>query len=157
MVDTFHPVTGFHDIDQYVQSQLLVAALEICIKTIAPGGTFVSKVFKGHDSTFLTSQFKAFFNQVDIVKPKSSRPSSVEHFIVCRFFNPPVGIGAGLKRLSAFSPFDKDCLKETNSSPEEEICNKKVYEYVTCGDLSAFDLPEGCDETEEAIDPDFDI
>ena len=48
-------VTGFHDIDQYIQSQLLVAALNICIKTIQKSGTFVAKVFKGSDVIFLTS------------------------------------------------------------------------------------------------------
>ena len=126
-------MTGFHDIDQYVQSQLLVAALEICLKTILPGGTFISKVFKGHDTIFLTSQFKVFFNQVDIVKPKSSRPSSVENFIVCRFFNPPPTYA--LTKLSAFSPFQASYVAQ----PELVLDNKKIYEFVTCGDLSAFD------------------
>ena len=116
-----------------MQSQLLVAALEICLKTILPGGTFISKVFKGHDTTFLTSQFKVFFNQVDIVKPKSSRPSSVENFIVCRFFNPPPTYA--LTKLSAFSPFQASYVAQ----PELVLDNKKIYEFVTCGDLSAFD------------------
>ncbi len=137
-------MTGFHDIDQYVQSQLLVAALEICLKTILPGGTFISKVFKGHDTTFLTSQFKVFFNQVDIVKPKSSRPSSVENFIVCRFFNPPPTYA--LTKLSAFAPFQAAYVAQ----PELEADNKKIYEFVTCGDLSAFD--EAGEEDEQMVD-----
>lgn len=131
-----YSVTGFHDIDQYIQSQLLVAALEICIKTITVGGTFVSKVFKGHDTTFLTSQFKTFFKQVDIVKPKSSRPSSVEHFIVCRFFDPPTSFC--LTKLSTFAPYSPTYLIEEKPE-EEEKENRLVYEFVTCGDLSAFD------------------
>lgn len=40
-------VTGFHDIDQYMQSQLIVAALNICLMALSPGGTFVAKIFKG--------------------------------------------------------------------------------------------------------------
>lgn len=83
-------VTGFHDIDQYIQSQLLVAALNIATHTLTPNGTFVAKIFKGHDATFLYSQFKLFFKAVLIVKPVSSRASSVEHFIVCRGYNPPL-------------------------------------------------------------------
>lgn len=57
-------VTGFHDMDQYIQSQLLVAALNICIKTLKPGGKFVAKIFKGSDTEFLYSQFKYYFNEV---------------------------------------------------------------------------------------------
>lgn len=137
-------MTGFHDIDQYVQSQLLVAALDICLKTITKGGTFISKVFKGHDTTFLTSQFKVFFNQVDIVKPKSSRPSSVENFIVCRFFNPPPTYC--LTNLSAFSPFIPDYVPNKSHL----LDNKKIYEYTTCGDLSSFDcIDEDDDEMME--------
>jgi tRNA (cytidine32/guanosine34-2'-O)-methyltransferase len=43
-------VTGFHDMDQYIQSQLLVAALNICIKTLKEGGKFIAKIFKGSDT-----------------------------------------------------------------------------------------------------------
>lgn len=75
-------VTGFHDIDQYIQSQLIVAALNICLMALEEGGTFVAKVFKGSDVKLLYSQFKLFFNQVYFVKPKSSRSTSMEHFIM---------------------------------------------------------------------------
>jgi tRNA (cytidine32/guanosine34-2'-O)-methyltransferase len=40
-------ITGFHDMDQYIQSQLLVAALNIAIKLLTIGGNFVAKIFKG--------------------------------------------------------------------------------------------------------------
>jgi tRNA (cytidine32/guanosine34-2'-O)-methyltransferase len=33
--------------DQYIQSQLLVAALNITVKMLKKGGNFVAKVFKG--------------------------------------------------------------------------------------------------------------
>jgi tRNA (cytidine32/guanosine34-2'-O)-methyltransferase len=61
-------VTGFHDIDQYIQSQLLVAALNICLKTLKESGDFIAKVFKGSDTEFLYSQFKHFFREVHFVK-----------------------------------------------------------------------------------------
>lgn len=100
------------------------------------GGTFISKVFKGHDTTFLTSQFKTFFKQVDIVKPKSSRASSVENFIVCRFFDPPSAFC--LTKLSTFAPYTEECMKDKGNE-EERKENQTIYEYVTCGDLSCFD------------------
>jgi tRNA (cytidine32/guanosine34-2'-O)-methyltransferase len=34
-------VTGLHDMDEYVQSQLILAALFIVGHTLRPGGTFV--------------------------------------------------------------------------------------------------------------------
>ena len=40
-------ITGFHDMDQYIQSQLLVAALNIATKMLKKGGNFVAKIFKG--------------------------------------------------------------------------------------------------------------
>lgn len=133
-------VTGLHDIDQYIQSQLLVAALQICTKTLEIGGTFISKVFKGHDTTFLNSQFKVFFKHVDIMKPKSSRASSAEHFIVCRFYDPPKDFA--LEKLTTYEPWNEDFLKKVDGkeyTKEEVKNNEKIFKYVTCGDLSAYD------------------
>ena len=61
-------ITGFHDMDQYIQSQLLVAALNIAIKTLKNNGKFVAKIFKGSEVGYLYSQFKPYFREVHIVK-----------------------------------------------------------------------------------------
>lgn len=68
--------------DQYIQSQLLVAALNIATKLLTKNGNFVAKIFKGSEYGLLYSQFKYYFKQIYIVKPDSSRESSVEHFLV---------------------------------------------------------------------------
>ena len=132
-------VTGLHDIDQYIQSQLLVAALQITTKTLEIGGTFISKIFKGHDTTFLNSQFKMLFKHVDIMKPKSSRSSSAEHFIVCRFYDPPKNFC--LEKLTTYEPYSEEMLGDKAKELDEEAKkeNEKIFKYVTCGDLSAFD------------------
>jgi len=121
-------VTGFHDIDQYIQSQLLVAALNITTFMLEEGGTFVAKIFQGNDVRFLYSQFKVFFKSVEIVKPKSSRASSVEAFIVCRAFDPPKGYKA--KHFSAL---------EGGDIFEEEKTFQDLAKFVTAGDLSCYD------------------
>jgi len=121
-------VTGFHDIDQYIQSQLLVAALNITTFMLETGGTFVAKIFQGNDVKFLYSQFKVFFKSVEIVKPKSSRASSVEAFIVCRYFDPPQGFEA--KHFSAL---------EGGDIHEEEKSFQDLVKFVTAGDLSCYD------------------
>jgi tRNA (cytidine32/guanosine34-2'-O)-methyltransferase len=61
-------ITGFHDMDQYIQSQLLVAALNITVKVLKKGGNFVAKIFKGSEIGFLYSQFKLYFREVHIFK-----------------------------------------------------------------------------------------
>ena len=37
-------VTGLHDIDEFIQAQLLLAALNITTHVLKKGGTFVAKV-----------------------------------------------------------------------------------------------------------------
>jgi tRNA (cytidine32/guanosine34-2'-O)-methyltransferase len=71
-------VTGLHDIDQYVQAQLLLAGLNITMHVLRPGGSFVAKIFRGKDITLLYSQLGLFFAEVTCSKPKSSRNSSIE-------------------------------------------------------------------------------
>lgn len=122
-------VTGFHDIDQYIQSQLIVAALNIANLVLKPKGTFLAKIFKGSDVKFLYSQFKLYFSSVYIIKPKSSRSSSVEAFIICLDYSPPCGFIP--KKLSTFEH------KEEKSDEFED----KLIKFTTCGDLSGFDEP----------------
>lgn len=90
-------VTGLHDLDIYVQSQLLFAALNLALCVLRPGGKFVAKIFRGRNVDLLFAQLKIFFERVIVAKPRSSRASSVEAFIVCLNFSPPVGFQASLE------------------------------------------------------------
>ena len=90
-------VTGLHDLDIYVQSQLLFAALNLALCVLRPGGKFVAKIFRGRNVDLLFAQLKIFFERVVVAKPRSSRASSVEAFIVCLNFSPPVGFNASLE------------------------------------------------------------
>ncbi|TVY23308.1 putative tRNA (cytidine(32)/guanosine(34)-2'-O)-methyltransferase [Lachnellula hyalina] len=90
-------VTGLHDLDIYVQSQLLFAALNLTLCVLRPGGKFVAKIFRGRNVDLLYSQLSIFFEQVVVAKPRSSRASSVEAFIVCLNFQPPEGFKASLE------------------------------------------------------------
>jgi len=77
-------VTGLHDIDEYIQAQLLLAALNISTHVLRSGGTFVAKIFRGKDVSLLYSQLRLFFPSVTVAKPRSSRNSSIEAFVVCQ-------------------------------------------------------------------------
>jgi len=138
-------VTGFHEVDQYIQSQLIVSALNITTHLIKPGGTFVAKVFRGKDITLLYSQLKLFFKNVSIAKPKSSRNSSVESFVVCQNYDPPQN----------FEPISLDAFIGSNILLKHENTpfNQKLVKFVACGDLSGFDSDQSypliLDENEE--------
>jgi tRNA (cytidine32/guanosine34-2'-O)-methyltransferase len=81
-------------------------AFNITSYILAKGGTFVSKVhiivyfliltticwaqiFRAKNVSLIYSQMKCFFKEVHCSKPKSSRQSSCEAFIVCKDFQPP--------------------------------------------------------------------
>lgn len=99
-------VTGLHDLDIYVQAQLLFSALNLAIRVLRPGGSFVAKIFRAKDVDLIYAQLRCFFKQVHCAKPRSSRASSLEAFVVCRGFelprgydidhDKPVGLGADL-------------------------------------------------------------
>ena len=119
-------VTGLHDLDEYLQSQLLLAATQITFRLLEVGGTFVAKIFTQHpqaglgaslgnmdlkgarpatSGALLADQLRIFFDRVDIAKPRSSRLGSVEHFLVCLGFRPPQDLPAGIVgSLAATSP-----------------------------------------------------
>lgn len=84
-------VTGLHDIDEYIQGQLLLAAFNITSHVLKKGGNFVAKIFRGKDVDLLYSQLKLFFPDVTVCKPRSSRNSSIESFVVCLNYSPPDG------------------------------------------------------------------
>lgn len=125
-------VTGLHDIDEFIQAQLLLAALNITTHVLKLGGTFVAKIFRGKDVALLYSQLRLFFTDVKCCKPRSSRNSSIEAFVVCRGYCPPEGYVPTMVNpmLQLDYNFDFDSL---------DGVNRFVVPYVTCGDLSAYD------------------
>lgn len=124
-------VTGLHDIDEYVQSQLLLAALNITTHVLAKGGTFVAKIFRGKDVTLLYSQLKQFFEFVTVVKPRSSRNSSIEAFVVCQKYAPP----------KQFIPTMANPLLDLEYCDFNNFTgvNRFIVPFNVCGDLSAYD------------------
>jgi tRNA (cytidine32/guanosine34-2'-O)-methyltransferase len=82
-------VTGLHDLDEYIQSELILSALNVATFLLSKGGTFVAKVFRGKDSCGVFSRLSTFFENVTIAKPRSSRNSSIEAFFVCRGYSKP--------------------------------------------------------------------
>ena len=80
-------ITGFNEFDVYVQSQLVLTALNTSIRMLKEGGNFVTKFYKGKYSDKIMKIFLMCFNKVTISKPKACRNASFESFIVCEGFN----------------------------------------------------------------------
>lgn len=131
-------VTGLHDLDEYVQGQLILAALVIVSSTLKVGGAFVAKIFRGRDIGILYSQLKVLFKDVTIAKPKSSRNSSVESFIVCRDFKPSEGLESAYdvrRALNGQTPSEYGDAMQWADSQEA----RQSIPFVACGDLDGFD------------------
>jgi tRNA (cytidine32/guanosine34-2'-O)-methyltransferase len=126
------PSTGLHDIDEYIQAQLLLAALNITTHVLARSGTFVAKIFRGKDTSLLHSQLAIFFEKVSIAKPASSRNSSIEAFVVCQNYQPPDGYIP-----QKINPMIDDIEIIANETGSE--VNRQIIPFIVCGDLRGYD------------------
>ena len=82
-------VGGAWSAEAYGQSALVLDAAKLAAAMLAPGGTFVTKVFRSKDYTALLYAFRTLFDRVDATKPAASRSASAEIFVVCRGFKAP--------------------------------------------------------------------
>lgn len=156
-------VTGLHDLDIYIQSQLLFSALNLALRVLKPGGKFVAKIFRGKDVDLIYAQLRCFFTTVHCAKPRSSRASSLEAFVVCEGFtmpkgyvidaDNPVGLGARIpKQAKDFKDKEEESwhdrqrrttredgvtILEFESDDEDD--NRWIAPFVACGDLSDWD------------------
>ncbi|XP_053993913.1 putative tRNA (cytidine(32)/guanosine(34)-2'-O)-methyltransferase [Hylaeus volcanicus] len=121
-------VTGLHDMDIYIQSQLLLAALNITTYILREGGTFVAKIFRAKDVSLLYSQLKIFFPYVYCTKPSSSRNSSIEAFVVCKQYSPPKGYTPHM--LNPLLTHEQCDFRNLTGA------NRVVVPFVVCGDLT---------------------
>lgn len=126
-------VTGLHDIDEYVQAQLLLAALNITTHMLRDGGSFVAKIFRGRDVSLLYSQLRLFFTEVTIAKPKSSRNSSIEAFVVCQNYSPPPDYTPTMSNALMDHAYGANAMAGPNNL---------VVPFVACGDLSGLDADQ---------------
>ncbi|KAI4138052.1 MAG: hypothetical protein L6R39_006987 [Caloplaca ligustica] len=156
-------VTGLHDLDIYIQSQLLSSALALVLRILKPRGTFVAKIFRGKDVDLLFAQLRCFFAEVSVAKPRSSRASSLEAFVVCRGFVGPEeaerrqkGVGGKVGAASREESDGKaegqgdwvdgqrrterdDGVTVLEFKEDEEDDVRWIAPFVACGDLSAWD------------------
>ena len=82
-------MSGLNAVDQPRSMYLVELALDMARRVLAPGGTFVSKVFQGEGIDALYCDTQDSFSTVLTRKPKASRPRSREVYLVARGFEDP--------------------------------------------------------------------
>ncbi|VDN54915.1 unnamed protein product [Dracunculus medinensis] len=126
-------VTGLHTLDEFMQSQLIFAVIIFSyfnyLKINKNNLNILIFIFRAKNITLLYAQLRFFFKEVYCAKPRSSRQSSCEAFVVCKNFFLPEG------------------YKPTMNNP---LLAPILVPFLACGDLSGWnsdrtyelDLPE---------------
>jgi 23S rRNA (uridine2552-2'-O)-methyltransferase len=84
--DMAAPATGHRGTDHLRVMALCEAALDLAVKVLKPGGTFLAKVLRGGTEADLTNRLKRGFAAVRHVKPKASRSDSSEMYVLATGF-----------------------------------------------------------------------
>ncbi|WP_423068630.1 RlmE family RNA methyltransferase [Devosia sp. CN2-171] len=86
MSDMAAPTTGHRPTDHIRIMQLVELAADFAVQVLAPGGTFIAKVFQGGTEHELLHLLKQNFATTIHAKPKASRQDSAETYLVARGF-----------------------------------------------------------------------
>jgi 23S rRNA U2552 (ribose-2'-O)-methylase RlmE/FtsJ len=166
VIDYFHPhkadlvvsdgapdVTGLHEIDEYMQAQLMFAVLSITTHILRTGGSFCAKIFRADCYSLLHDQLSIFFEYVTLIKPASSRAASAEHFVVGLKFRMPLGFTPIFVKPVELKKQSSDNNSDTGAQPmlvsadhiktEDENgngLNQLIFNYLHCGDLNGHQL-----------------
>ena len=86
MSDMAAPTTGHRPTDHIRIIALVELAADFAVRVLAPGGTFIAKVFQGGTEHELLHLLKQHFATTIHAKPKASRQDSAETYLIARGF-----------------------------------------------------------------------
>ena len=110
-------LTGRYDTDQAISLELSAMALDVAVKILAPGGSFVTKAFQGTGIELLVKACRGRFSFVRRFSPIASRNASSEVYLICKNKKPNGSIGesspiaeitTGLEELGVLSTEQED-------------------------------------------------
>ena len=77
-------LTGQYDRDQAISLELVAMVFDFTLPLLAPGGSFVTKIFQGTGIEGIVNAAKNRFSRVQRFSPDASRNSSSEVYLVCK-------------------------------------------------------------------------
>jgi 23S rRNA (uridine2552-2'-O)-methyltransferase len=86
MSDMAAPTTGHRATDHLRIIGLVEMAAEFAVEVLAPGGTFIAKVFQGGTEHELLAMLKQSFASTFHAKPPASRQGSAETYLIAKGF-----------------------------------------------------------------------
>lgn len=86
MSDMAPNMSGMAGVDQPRSMYLVELALDMARRVLAPGGSFVTKIFQGEGFDTLLGDARSSFSRVLTRKPQASRPRSREVYLVAKDF-----------------------------------------------------------------------
>jgi len=136
------------DFDEYVQHQLVLSELLLAKALLRPGGAFVAKIFRGEHACEVYALLQRSFDEVLCCKPRASRNSSHESFVVCRGFRPnQSGLGLTGRPDSLYSPdLHEELVYVGPGAPAV------VVPFVSCGGPGCLDA-----DTNYAVSADHEV
>ncbi len=84
MSDMAPNITGIRSVDQPKSMYLAELAWDLAGRVLAPGGSFVVKLFHGEGFDEYVRELRGAFKQLRVRKPEASRPESRETYLVAR-------------------------------------------------------------------------
>ncbi|KAJ1301387.1 hypothetical protein OPQ81_008649 [Rhizoctonia solani] len=149
--------------DAYSQSELVLMSLKLAVEFLAPGGTFVTKVFRSVDYNNLIWVFNQLFGKVEATKPPSSRNVSAEIFVVCQGYLAPQHIDPKFldpkhvfKDVSALPPAPSTSTAQPGSKAHDNVFQpekkRRARDGYADGDYTLFH-PVGASEFVHTHDP----
>lgn len=87
MSDMAPNMSGMAAVDQPRSMYLVELALDMARRVLAPGGSFVTKIFQGEGFDALLGDARSSFSRVLTRKPHASRPRSREVYLVAKDFS----------------------------------------------------------------------
>ncbi|KAH0785616.1 AdoMet-dependent rRNA methyltransferase spb1 [Histomonas meleagridis] len=116
--------------DSTNQLDLCLASVKFSTLFLRKGGTFVTKVFRSEHYNSLLWVLNQFFEQVIPTKPKASRDSSAELFIVCKDYKAPTVIDPRLLDPQyVFTDLDELTAK---AAPNAQLTTSTAMDFTEC-------------------------
>ncbi|CAD6185415.1 unnamed protein product [Caenorhabditis auriculariae] len=114
--------------DEMLQRQLITLAFKVATQTLKVGGTFLSKIFGCQNKELVYAQMRKFFARVEMIKPRSSRPTSSETYVLCTNFQPLLGTAPDFR-----------CAKPGEVILPGDFISTKDLPFALTGDMSEYD------------------